>query len=188
MVKKVLEFVYRNSLQPIIHRDNVPKVRRNVNKFLAYCLSELPLTGPVLDIGPKENSYSKKLFKQRYDYLTLDIDSSSKPSIVADICEMPQVESDKFGTILCTEVLEHTRHPFKAVSELHRILKRDGYCLVTTPFNLRIHGPSPDCWRFTEDGLKELFQDKFKIVELNALRPLIRRGMPIHYTTILQKL
>jgi len=100
---------------------------------------------------------------------------------------MPEVLDESFDVVICTEVLEHSLNPFLAVTELHRILREGGYLLVTTPFNLRIHGPSPDCWRFTEEGLRILFKDKFTIVQIRSIIPLIRRSMPIHYTVILKK-
>ncbi len=57
---------------------------------------------------------------------------------------------------------------------------------VSTPFNFRIHGPLPDCWRFAEHGLKELF-DAFEILELVALEDEERFLMPIQYTLIARK-
>ncbi len=168
-------------------RDYVSKVRRNINKFLYHCISELQLQSPVLDIAPIRNAHSTKLFSKKFNYFTLSIDPLSSANITADICKMPEVADESFNVIICTDVLEHTLDPFSAASELYRILKPGGYCLVSTPFNLRIHGPSPDCWRFTEQGLRILFKDKFKIVQIRSIVPLLRRAMPIHYTVILMK-
>jgi len=49
-VERLIKFVYPKVLWPLISRDYVSKVRANVNKFLDYCISELPLQGTVLDI------------------------------------------------------------------------------------------------------------------------------------------
>ncbi|MCX7016043.1 MAG: class I SAM-dependent methyltransferase [Candidatus Sumerlaeota bacterium] len=178
---------YRGTIYPWARRDNAGAVRRNVNRFLKRCMEQLPLEGPALDIGPQPNSLSTRLFSSRFEYATLDIDTASGADIVADICHMPQVLGDSFGVIVCTEVLEHTRNPFAAVEELARVLRPGGHLLCTTPFNLRIHGPAPDCWRFTEDGLRVLFAAHFAILEIRSLKPLIRREMPIHYTAVLRK-
>ncbi len=66
------------------------------------------------------------------------------------------------------------------------MLKPGGLAFITTPFNLRIHGPLPDCWRFTEHGLRELFKD-FDILELSSLESEERFLMPIQYTLIAKK-
>ena len=64
---------------------------------------------------------------------------------------------DSFDCIVCTEVLEHTLQPFAAVAELRRLLRAGGRLFLSVPFNFRIHGPLPDCWRFTEHGLRAMF-------------------------------
>lgn len=183
----VLSKLRRIIIENTLLRDNVTKVQRNVRRFLDYAISELRLKEPILDIGPQQNGYSTNLFSRKYEYITLDIDPNSGADIIADICDMPSIPDESFGTIICTEVLEHTLNPFRAAEELHRVLKTDGYLLVSTPFNLRIHHPPPDCWRFTEQGLRVLFGDRFEILRLKALVPLVRRLMPIHYTMILKK-
>lgn len=50
-----------------------------------------------------------------------------------------------FDYILCTEVLEHTLNPFRAVYEMFRILKPKGLLFISVPFNFGIHRPLPDC-------------------------------------------
>ena len=57
---------------------------------------------------------------------------------------------------------------------------------MTTPFDFRIHGPLPDCWRFTEYGIKSLL-NKFEIIEIKPLENKERFLMPYHYTTIAKK-
>jgi hypothetical protein len=61
-----------------------------------------------------------------------------------------------------------------------------GSTLITTPFNFRIHGPLPDCWRFTEHGLRALLKD-FTIVSLEQTETVGRVLMPVHYRVIVRK-
>ena len=56
----------------------------------------------------------------------------------------------------------------------------------STPFNFRIHGPLPDCWRFTEHGLRALLKE-FEVVELNQVDTPERELMPMHYTFVAKR-
>jgi len=117
----------------------------------------------ILDIAPQDHENSKRYFKKAI-IKTLDIDPLSGADYVSDICKKnKKIESNYFDLIICTEVLEHTLNPFNATKEIYRILKKGGTVLVTTPLNFRIHGPLPDCWRFTEYGIRELFKNFSKI-------------------------
>lgn len=119
--------------------------------------------------------------------LTLDICADSGPDLVADITRTnPHIDDGAFDALLCTEVLEHVVDPFAAVCELHRILKPGGYVFSTTPFNARIHGPIPDCWRFTEFGLRVLFRN-FEIIEIDKLDTPDRNLFPLHYSVVARK-
>ena len=106
---------------------------------------------------------------------------------IGDICKYnPVIADDSYDFIVCTEVLEHTLQPFNAVTEIRRLLKPGGLVFISVPFNFRIHGPLPDCWRFTEHGLKVLFSE-FHILELESIEAPQRPLMPIQYTMVAQK-
>ena len=141
----------------------------------------------VLDIAPQDHEGAKPQFPMS-NVETLDIDSSSGATYIADICLNNQdlMQDDTFDVVVCTEVLEHTLNPFEAVKEIYRILKPGGVALISVPYNFRIHGPLPDCWRFTEHGLRALLGN-FEIKELTALEDEDRFLMPIHYTVVAQK-
>ena len=141
----------------------------------------------VLDIAPQDHAGASPHFpKAKVE--TLDIDAKSGATFIADLCQNNReiLASNLFDVVVCTEVLEHTVQPFDAVNEIKRILKPGGVAIVSTPYNFRIHGPLPDCWRFTEHGLRVLFKD-FDILKLDALEEKDRFLMPIHYTLISRK-
>lgn len=141
----------------------------------------------ILDIAPQDHEGAKPHFPKA-TIETLDIDPESGATHIADLCNdnSEQIPPERYDLVLCSEVLEHTLQPFSAVDEIKRILKPGGLALVSTPFNFRIHGPLPDCWRFTEHGLRALFKD-FEIVSLNELEDKERFLAPIHYTLIARK-
>jgi SAM-dependent methyltransferase len=141
----------------------------------------------VLDIAPQMHKGAKEYFKfSKID--TLDICPDTMSTFTADICQNNSnlILDNYYDIIICTEVLEHTFNPISACNEIFRILKKGGICYASTPFNFRIHGPLPDCWRFTEYGLKSLFSS-FDNVIIRSIEDVDRFLMPIHYQTIATK-
>jgi tetratricopeptide (TPR) repeat protein len=114
-----------------------------VRKLLAAIAPELR---DVLEISGEgwKDAFSFKSYK-----------SLSYPDY--DVCAAPA--KDKFDLVILDQVLEHVRHPARAVKNVRESLREGGYCLVSTPFLLRVH-PSPlDLWRWTEEGLRCLLED-----------------------------
>jgi predicted SAM-dependent methyltransferase len=68
-------------------------------------------------------------------YMTLDIDPSHSPDIIADITDMPQVQSSSYHEVLASHVLEHISWPdsFKALAEFTRILQQGGVLRIAIP-------------------------------------------------------
>jgi SAM-dependent methyltransferase len=152
-----------------------------MERALYPMLETLP-GGVVLDVGAKSAPY-RSLIKAK-EYLTLDIQPESRADIIGDIHAIPR-ESESVDAVICTEVLEHCRDPRLAVSELRRLLRPGGVCLLTTRF-IHLYHPDPqDYFRFTSDGLRELFRD-FSTVEvvplgdrLASIWMLLPRRLPI---------
>lgn len=160
-------------------------IRENISDFIKSQSDILDSDSKkLLDIAPQDHKGSKEFFNKS-EIFTADIDKESGADYIIDICENNSnlIPDESFDIVLCTEVLEHTLNPFSAVSEINRILKKNGILLMSTPFNFRIHGPLPDCWRFTEHGIKALLKD-FKTVEIKAIEDTDRFLMPFHYTTV----
>ena len=141
----------------------------------------------VLDVAPQIYNGAKEFFSVA-EIFTLDLDENSGADFIEDLCNDNSdiIESNFFDFIICTEVLEHTLNPFNASKELYRILKPNGKLFVTTPYNFRIHGPLPDCWRFTEYGLKSIFSI-FSQIEITSIDDKDRFLMPIQYHSIMTK-
>jgi SAM-dependent methyltransferase len=165
-------------------------IRRNVDNFLChsarkYCCERG--RGHLLDIAPQTYGGARPFFPETVKVETFDIDPSSGCTYIGDICSYNSfLADDKFDFVVCTEVLEHTLQPFNAVNEIWRILSPGGMLFLSTPFNYRIHGPLPDCWRFTEHGLRTLLEN-FEILELQCVETPDRCLMPIHYTVVARK-
>jgi len=163
-------------------------IRGNINRFMKQSAA-LYANGParLLDIAPQVHEGARPFFPDEVAIETLDIDPASGCTYIGDICRCNSgIADNTFDFVVCTEVLEHTLQPFHAVEEMRRILKPGGKLFLTTPFNFRIHGPLPDCWRFTEHGLRALLGD-YRILGLDALETEGRPLMPVQYAVVAEK-
>jgi 2-polyprenyl-3-methyl-5-hydroxy-6-metoxy-1,4-benzoquinol methylase len=130
---------------------------------------------PVLDVGggttqyQKNQSYDMRDIMSRWnlEYFCLDIEAGDGVDIVDDACEMIKIPSNNFGTIICTEMLEHVANPFKVIDQCYRVLKPGGVIFMSAPFVYPVHSPQ-DYWRFTEQGVRLLMKD-FEKLELREL-------------------
>lgn len=64
------------------------------------------------------------------DITTIDIRPECRVDIVADICNMPEVESESFDMVFANCVLNHVYDDNKALKEIRRILRPDGMALI----------------------------------------------------------
>jgi len=159
-------------------------LRNNLSDFVLRSSSIISQPNmKVLEIGSQDRSEIKNAF-QSCDVKVLDLDEKYNPDIIGDLTKFnSHIEDSSFDVIACLEVLEHTVNPFMAINELRRILKDGGYLMVSAPLNFRIHGPIPDCWRFTEYGWRILLKD-FDIIEFDKMETPNRNLFPIKYNIL----
>ncbi len=130
--------------------------RKNLDIFL----EKHATTAKIIDVGSGGSSYHR-FFPNR---ISVDIDPARKPDVIGDAHNLPFKDGEVEG-VLSTDVFEHLNDPFKAVSEMKRVLKKGGLVIFCTRFIFPIHDSPRDFWRFTKYGLQELFKD-FDIIEL----------------------
>ena len=111
--------------------------------------------GIVLDICHEENLY-KKIIPNK-EYINLSISTELKLDI--------KYNSNYFDTVIVTHILEHFQDPQKAVNEIHRVLKKEGVCILSAPLIEHYHPNPKDYYRFTKDSLNYLFRN-FRKVEI----------------------
>lgn len=170
-------------------KEHLAVIRANVTAFMRHVGATYGTSpGLLLDIAPQIHDGARPFFLEIVTVETLDINSEAGCTYVGDICEQNLFLPDgRYQYIVCTEVLEHTLRPWDAVVEIRRLLAPGGILFISVPFNFRIHGPLPDCWRFTEHGLRALLQG-FEILEIDSVETPGRTLMPIHYTVVARKL
>lgn len=101
----------------------------------------------------------------------INVDLSPYPSVdVVGNLECLPIRSNVADGILNVAVLEHVKDPYKAVSEMLRILKPGGHILAFVPFIQGEHSSPHDYRRFTKRGLQVLFGD-FEIEKIRTGGP-----------------
>jgi 2-polyprenyl-3-methyl-5-hydroxy-6-metoxy-1,4-benzoquinol methylase len=87
----------------------------------------------------------------------------------AEICSVDP-KRDAFDSIMCSEVLEHTEHPHKALDNIFRVLRPGGRLFLNIPVN----SPAPDhisLWRKPGEVQSMVEHKGFVIEEFITLPP-----------------
>lgn len=87
----------------------------------------------ILDFSPSRCMYKKLKTIETVSYTATDFCGEFIADTPMDITDI-KAPDDSFDLILCYHILEHVKDEAKALSELYRVTKRSGCCLVQTPF------------------------------------------------------
>ena len=88
----------------------------------------------VLHFAPEQAFYKRFRMLSNLEYTTTDL-NSPLADVKADICNLP-FKDHEFDVILCNHVLEHIPDDTKAMQELYRILKPNGWGVFQIPQDL----------------------------------------------------
>jgi SAM-dependent methyltransferase len=111
----------------------------------------------LLDVGCGIKPYYPFFAPQASEYVGVDVDNPAA-ELEGSVEQLP-VADGSFDVVLCTQVLEHTTDPARAVRELRRVLAPRGRVLAST-HGVQVYHPAPDdYWRWTHTGLERLFRE-----------------------------
>ncbi len=124
--------------------------------------------GKFIDIGCGDMPFQKFILGKVEKYDSIDIERRvPEVKYVGDIQNMDMLESQTYDSALCLEVLEHVQNPLKALTEISRILKKEGYLILSLPHLSRLHEEPHDYYRYTKYGLQFLLQEAgFRILSI----------------------
>ncbi len=113
--------------------------------------------GTVLDAGCGHQPYRSSLEQLAERYESIDWQKRfDDQTYQGDVQSMPSVESARYDTVICSEVLEHLPRPADALREIHRVLKPGGRIILSVPYLSRLHEEPHDYYRYTRHGLGHL--------------------------------
>lgn len=124
------------------------------------------ITGKVLDVGAGEISRYDQYFHAS-EYVRMDVRHGEKVDIVGSADDIP-LEDETFDAVVCTQVFEHLEHPEKSAKEICRVLKPEGFLLITAPQMNELHEEPYDFFRYTKYGLVSMFESAgFRVEDIS---------------------
>jgi SAM-dependent methyltransferase len=123
------------------------------------------IKGALLEIGAGDGSSQEILESYGFTWIGLDIRDDERISVNGDAHNLP-FKDCSFDGIFTLATLEHLHDPWKAVSEMNRVLKEGGFLIGSVAFLEPYHG---SYFHFSHLGLASILKDRgFEIVHLSA--------------------
>jgi len=144
----------------------------------------------VLHVAPEQAFLKTFRALKNISYTTTDLESPIA-DIKADICNLP-FEDNSYDVILCNHVLEHITDDTKAMKELYRVLRPNGWGIFQVPQDLERKVTFQDDSITDKKERAKIFgqYDHVRIYGLDYFDKLSQAGFkvtPIPFTGILSK-
>lgn len=128
------------------------------------------LNGTLLDFGCGSKPYKKFFSNNKYigvDVIEKGHSHEKEPVDVYYDGETLPFRDETFDSLFSSEVFEHVFNLEAVLSELKRVLKKNGLTLFTVPFVWDEHEIPYDFGRYSSFGIKYLLEKRgFQIIEL----------------------
>ena len=123
------------------------------------------VSGRVLDLGAGMAKYRGIIKKSAAEYITCDVKKNENIDTVCDVTNLV-FPTESFDTVISTQVFEHVDNPFVVAKEIKKVLKTGGNAIITAPFMFPYHADPKDNFRFSREGLEEIFRSiDFEIID-----------------------
>lgn len=141
----------------LLHPPSLNLYRQPQEQFISKYIINSPEDCLILNLGSgTESRFQKK------NIVNLDIFPHDNANIVGDGQFLP-FSSETFDVVLLNAVIYYIPKPWLAAEEIYRVLKDKGKVIVTSPFLYHIHDVN-DFYRFTDDGLRQLFSSFNEVI------------------------
>ena len=112
----------------------------------------------VLHIAP-EQCFRKRFKKlKNLEYTTADL-VSPIADVKMDVQDMP-FKNEEFDVVICNHVFEHVPDDRKAMSEVYRVLKKEGFAIMFVPMDLSLENTFEDLTVTDPAEREKLFHQK----------------------------
>jgi len=141
-------------------------------------------------IGTKSASHRSTILANGWSYFGIDLEAGENVDLViADGYDWQEISDDRYDVVLCSQVLEHARYPWRLTQEIARVLRPRGLTLLIAPSAGHVHRYPEDCFRYFPDGLPALvFAAGLQVIESHVQQRLIyRSNIWLDAVTVAQK-
>ena len=131
-------------------------VKRIANEYISYAIKRWG-HGHTVDVGCGVMPYAHLFGK--YTGIELDLlrYETDPPHIWGNAMNLP-IADMSVDTAFSSQVLEHVPEPWRMITEMARIIKPDGYLILSAPHIWGLHEVPHDYYRFTPYGLQFLVE------------------------------
>jgi SAM-dependent methyltransferase len=120
-----------------------------LRKLEYEALSQLNLSGRILDFGGGKDARYAEMLKWREGVESVNIDPHMQPTHLIDVGGEIPVGAGTYEAAICMNTLEHVYDVMGVLAELYRVVKPGGQVHIMVPFMFRIHGHPDDFMRAT---------------------------------------
>jgi SAM-dependent methyltransferase len=148
---------------------------KELRKAIEIIISQMIAPKRVLEIGSRaainqEVMCDLRSLFPKSEYIGVDMQKGTGVDMVADATKLP-FPDNSFDLLLCFETLEHCDEPWKVVSEIERVSKKNGGIILSSQQNFPLHMHPSDYFRYTPYGLSSLIKNKKNKVMMGISPP-----------------
>lgn len=133
----------------------------------------------VLHIAPEQPFLKRFRQLKNLEYVTGDL-VSPIADVKMDIRSMP-FENERFDIVICNHVLEHIDDDLKAMSEVYRVLKKNGFAILQVPIDYKRVDTYEDASITDRKSREEIFgqYDHVRVYGLDYAKRLAKAGFEV---------
>lgn len=148
------------------------QLKKKLKKFIGETQKdELQI---MLDFGCGSQPYKNLILENNFKYIGADLHFIENIDIVINEDGILNLADESVDVVLSSQVLEHIYDYNKYLKECNRVLKPNGYLILSTHGHWQFHPDPNDYWRWTSQGLKKVVLDNgFKVEKFEGIMNMI---------------
>ena len=129
--------------------------------------ASVPKGSLVLDAGAGHAPYKELFGHAQYETADFQQVADKKYAAITYVCDLKRipVDDNRFDFIVFNQCMEHLPEPQLVLAELYRVLKAGGKMIYTGPLFYEEHEQPYDFYRYTQFGLRHLFNSTGFVIE-----------------------